>query len=783
MSALTFADASRGRLWVRISPTRGRATVAQPVQAPRWHVSGLPLQGHDLPADPWQVPALFEWQRLDWFFWPEQVADWQPPFTLWRNGEALVERTVPTVEGPWSGQVSLQGYLGAVDWELRDAAHRLVWHWQVEVFPQRLGYRADFRAMVQDLQDWLAGLAFAKHGPTRLHLRAGDGPSPPWASWWQQQLAILLRRCDRIAAAPDTRLHTQEPVRPLPLLRRPAPARAAWLAHHPWAQAPQASPLPATHWPDRQARPGYDTPANRMLRHALLQVLQQLADLIAQGRMAADAPPLRAGLHRLRHLLRQPWLAEVGDWPAAQRSATLPHLPPAYRAFYQQWQQMGTGLQLGALTGLPVAPRDTPTLYEYWCLGYLIRFLQRQPGWQLVGQSLWVEGETGALRLRRGTASWLRFAHPQTGRTATLWYQRTFGADETGTLPQRPDLTLDVAHPGQSALRRYWLEVKYQLQAGRDGWGPPPEALAQVHRYRDAILTDWQREAGERLALRSVGGVVLFPLPGPAEDFATHPSYRSWARVQVGALPAQPGQRQQPLLDEWLGEILADESMVQEAPTPYVQRDRAVRRARAAARAWLLPLPDDAFAAARLAWLQREQGWYLPWQQSVPQVETLGLVGPGGQWLGVGEGLRLRLAWAQDLRARGVTWPLRAAGGKYLLLHWQRWTPLAMPLPAGWPGNTSALAMDWAREQARPELLWLQTPDHLRRWQEAVALDPQTRLTGTQRELRLHLTWRGTTYWLAWIADETEPYWGRGPRVLGPLSIEEALREALRRDA
>jgi hypothetical protein len=627
---------------------------------------------------------------------------------------------------------------------LCDATGREIWRLETEVFPQRLSYRQDFEAMVIDLQNWMAGLAFAETGLSALPLGPNPGESAPhrWIDWVLDEGEALLRQVERIAAATDSRLRTHTRLRPRGQVRQLPPEVAAWLARHPQARAMDLLP-------DQYAVPSHDLPANRLVHQALWQVHQELGSLVQrQPPSSAEAAALTQLAQRVRRALRQPWLAALSPWQPASLDALLPHLGPAYRAFYRTWQRWQQSVRLDAKATLRLTPHDTPTLYEYWCLGYLIGFFQREPGYRLVQQNLLIRqaGRYG-LRLSSGQASSVTFAHAESGSSVTLWYQREFSTAETGAMPQRPDLTLELTRPGQSVLRRYLMEVKYQLHQGHAGWGPPHDALAQVHRYRDAIVTDREDTVTGEWALRSMGGVVLFPYPGAAADFRGHPAYQSWATVGVGAVPAQPGQGVQPLLDAWLRGLIQPGERLQEPSMPYARREQAVARSRWQAKAWLLSLPSDEWTAARRAFMQQHGAWFVPWTGAMPQLTAVGIVmGASRRLLGVGEGLSMRAARASDLREMGTTWPHRAAQGQYLLVTWAKWTPTLLTLPADWPSQVNGLALDLAWQQGRPEVLWLEDYQALRRWQEVLALDAQAGLAVANEGLVMRFDWRGQGY-------------------------------------
>jgi hypothetical protein len=772
MPALTFADANRGRLWLRLSEARGRVLATDPDEAPRWSVQGLPLRGHDLAQAPWQSPWLFEWQRIDWLFWPEGQAGWQAPFTFWQNGQPLPAPAVGPSGGVHLGHLSLQGHLGWLDWELRDAKGRRIWRLESEVFPQRLAYRADFRTMLSDVQDWQAGLPLMATGPTYLPFRPDPrARSQNWAEQILAGLSTLRRSLDRLLLSPDTRLQHRVRLRPPGQVQRPQVLLRPWLARHPQHRGPKLDPQAARLLPDATVQPSHDTPANRLVGYALREMGHAMDRLLPQ---VEAWPESRRALweqaaRQLRAYQQHPLWQGVGPWQPGQRDRVLPTLGPVYRRFYQSWQALMRPLLLSDWPGQPLSPRDTPTLYEYWCLAYLARQLSTQLGYE------WREQRLVGQPPGSGTA-YLRWTHPQSGQQVTIWYQREFGPEETGTLPQRPDLVMDVQARDDQGPRRYLLEVKYQVQQGAQGWGPPASGLAQLHRYRDAILT---REDGGRglPPLRSEGGVLLFPLPGEARDFGHHPTYRSWSQTGVGALPLQPGRRQQPLFDQWLQEVLTISPALREPAQSYGERNRADWLRRLEQAVWLLPVPGGEFAAARRAFIAQQQAWFLPWREALPSLAAVALYDPERErLLGVGKSLRLRFALARDLRRRGSTWPHRAAEGKYVLIEWEEWQESTLPLRSPWSDRSNLAALQLALQQGRSDALWLDGPVAWQAWQRTIILDPAARLIPDQHGQRwIHFAWQEEAYALELKPGTSRPVLWRGRQRLSPADIPDSL--------
>ncbi|MEM8599171.1 MAG: DUF2357 domain-containing protein [Bacteroidota bacterium] len=307
--------------------------------------------------------------------------------------------------------------------------------------------------------------------------------------------------------------------------------------------------------PAARACASLDTPEHRWLRSSLSQARSALQTLHRAESMArpharkqVHLDALSEALVRTRALLQLSPLdaALPGPLPAPTlRLRRMRH----YRDAYEAARLLRLGLALGS-GRLRVSLVDLAQLYEHWCFVTLAAALQRYLGAPHHGAGLAAADASGLrLRLRQGTAHALQFGEKQ-GVRVLLAYQPRFG--HPALLPQRPDMLLTIEQPGH-VPRRIVLDAKYRRDdsaAALRRYGqpaPPPDALADLHRYRDAI-----RDAkGERMIDQAL---ALYP-------YATGKSEGERARLRqsiedlgVGALPLLPQTKQH--LDAWLRQVL-----------------------------------------------------------------------------------------------------------------------------------------------------------------------------------------------------------------------------------
>jgi hypothetical protein len=162
-----------------------------------------------------------------------------------------------------------------------------------------------------------------------------------------------------------------------------------------------------------------------------------------------------------------------------------------------------------------------------------------------------------------------------------LHYQHTYsrhtGTIHTATTENRPDIVLTIVRPDGFELT-YLFDAKYRLlddtrlnQEDRDELDsakcadtPPPDAINQMHRYRDAIYYGEHRST--QFAKEIIGGYILFPGRGDNDAVKQRYFYKSIEEVNIGAFPLLPNasdpKNEGSLLYEFLQTILTE-------PTTY----------------------------------------------------------------------------------------------------------------------------------------------------------------------------------------------------------------------
>jgi uncharacterized protein len=507
----------------------------------------------------------------------------------------------------------------------------------LEVFPSKLDYRADYEAILADVQEILTGLALEYLRSTYQLGHRAPSASPTELEWillLRGVVDTLERALYHVARYPVWRLS-----------RRPTHVRADRVRRVDAAVrssirrgrgAGRLDPLPSGHavrqWlPETRPTPTLDTPEHRWLAAQVTQIRRRVAQIRRATDVDGAGSRRRKALQDLEHIEArlaalsrlEPLARARGEPPAG--FASLPLLrTPGYREAYRACIVLSLGLRIEG-GPLRLSVKDLAVLYEYWCYLATIRLLGEITGERADLEDLFTIRRAGIeVRLTQGSESKVSFAG-HGDRRILLRYNPLVDHPDT-LIPQQPDLLLSIVDPGWPPLELV-LDAKYRLDTSssyrsRYGTpGPPEDALNALHRYRDAILE--QRSAPRAAPKRRVvQAAAAFPhRDGPGEDFAGSRLFRGLEKVGIGAVPLLPGSTE--YLEHWLRSALSRGAWaLADRAIDHTSSQKAADWKRAATDAVLIGVlrsppgprakPEEAYAEAHFRWIEQERLYYTP---------------------------------------------------------------------------------------------------------------------------------------------------------------------------
>lgn len=528
------------------------------------HGGAVPSGGYGHSGSYAVPPMFYEQQHYELII--EALGDHRVAF--WHDSLAL--RSEVTKAGRsdrlLSGVISFGNEIGLSDLVIRvDGAEHL--RLTVEVFPTRIDYKEDYKALLEDVTREVYNLVFDFLKKTYLGYRQGDrmGSSPvEFFAVIRRIYSDLLRAADRILAQPHHLLKSTCEVAPAYRAKRVDNRGLRWLEKHPEKAKRVNGQVAVTGALAVKKQITYDTKENRLTGHILRTAVKRLEDFRRSFRnlRQQEDRAVEAQLDdMIRGLIRRcgaPVLADVGTGFADTGMSLVFSMAPGYRELYKHYLMLQRGL---AVTGdvFRISVKDLGLLYEYWCFIKLNSLMKER--YELVSQDvIRVRGNGLCVALVKGRGSRVKYRNPVNGETVLLSYSPRIGENPTGI--QQPDNVLQLTKRDAGTEYTYVFDARYRINPALPGTeyhstvaphpGPEVSDINTMHRYRDAIVYQSGASPFERILF---GAYVLFPYGNEAQ-YRSHRFFRSIGKVNIGGLPFLPSATG--LVTQLLDELIAD---------------------------------------------------------------------------------------------------------------------------------------------------------------------------------------------------------------------------------
>lgn len=288
---------------------------------------------------------------------------------------------------------------------------------------------------------------------------------------------------------------------------------------------------------------------------------------------------------------------KVGEFEGFRQESSILQQRTGYSQIYKSWLMLKNSLDL--FEGkTDIGMKKIWELYEIWCFLIMKRLIAKVLRIDLSDKERVIENKNEMLDtlVNSGMAHEVIFkAH--NGDLVKLEYQHTYNRRskdnmKTTTTEQRPDIVVSIKKSDGFTLT-YLYDAKYRVQddvndseldEGVDidiADYPLPDAINQMHRYRDAIyyaMKDDVRPRGKEI----IGGYILFPGRTEGDKIENRYFYQSIRKVNIGAFPLLPADSEHKdqivqcnLLEKHLREILLEESVMEHIKDSVPQKGLA----------------------------------------------------------------------------------------------------------------------------------------------------------------------------------------------------------------
>ena len=519
-------------------------------------------------------PLFFEQQRYEIIIEPEsghKVEFWHDNYNVRKNVTPVGKRG-----DILTGIINFGNDIGMSDlFVLVDGKRYL--KLTIEVFPSKISYKDDYKAIVADVTAEVYNLVFDFLRKTydSFDISSEKRSSPvEFFSIIRKIYDEFLVAADMVIARPHHILEKEYKVLPGHKVRRTDNRSLRWIEKHPDQTMRSGTRILAAKALAVEKHVTYDTKENRLenfrnqylklMRDTDLTVINQI-DRMMQG---------------IRRRVNTGFFREVEAVPAKSGMSLVFNMAPGYRELYRCYLLLQHGLSVtGSIFNVSV--KDLAVLYEYWCFIKLNSLMKER--YEMISQDIIkVAGNGLFVSLIKGQRSRVRYRNPANGERITLSYnpKEISGA----TVPQKPDnvLRLEKNKMGSDSVYEYVFDAKYRINSAPEDSlykamyktpGPQEGDINTMHRYRDAIVAESGVSSFERTMF---GAYVLFPYHNE-EEYRNHKFYQSIDKVNIGGLPFLPSATT--LVTDMLDQLIADspDSAFERATLPVGIEERLAK--------------------------------------------------------------------------------------------------------------------------------------------------------------------------------------------------------------
>lgn len=302
-----------------------------------------------------------------------------------------------------------------------------------------------------------------------------------------------------------------------------------------------------------------------------------------------------AGYNRkFRQLETAAFFQKVGEFEGFRQESAILQQRSGYSQIYKAWLMLKNSLDL--VDGkTDIGMKKIWELYEIWCFLVMKRLIAKVLNLDLNDSEHVREDKSQMLNtmVKSEMTHVVEFDNTENGDVVRLEYQHTYNRStrefKTTTTEQRPDIVVTIRKSDGFVLT-YLYDAKYRVQDDKNDCEldegadidiadyPLPDAINQMHRYRDAIyyaMKEDERPRGKEI----IGGYILFPGRTEGNAIENRYFYKSIKKVNIGAFPLLPADEEHrddvvlcDLLEKHLREILLENTAYEQIKDSIPQK-------------------------------------------------------------------------------------------------------------------------------------------------------------------------------------------------------------------
>lgn len=458
--------------------------------------------------------------------------------------------------GELYGTLNFNNQVGETDFRFRyqldDSDEMKELSFSTEVLSYKLDYRSDLKTIIADIEEEYALLSLSFLKDTYLHFRRGQGKNTELI-WWQ-----IFHDCfDEIVM--NTKIIIDRPKRRLRSISKYEKAERLTILPRELENEYQIhKDNPAYLYRTENLILSHDTIENRFLKHALRDMQQKFQNIRQRIKMAmklSDPSRISTDLDEMEgQLLRlnnHPFFRGIGQFKGFSQDNLVMKQGLGYKTILEKWIELQQGYELAeGIQKLEV--KDICDLYEIWCFVKVKNIVQNVLKEIGITAKPHVNGKSvtqdfipqlvygGTVSFKQGEIELASVAYNAEVEKEDSKAISAVEDTDTLTTIQRPDIVLRLTKDDGMMKYTYLFDAKYRINDKMINGEqvPPPDAIDQLHKYRDAIYYN----KNQNLRKEIVAGYILFPGTVNPEEIRKGSYYyqKSNKQVGIGAFPLKP---------------------------------------------------------------------------------------------------------------------------------------------------------------------------------------------------------------------------------------------------
>lgn len=484
-----------------------------------------------------------------------------------------------------SGIINFRGDIGLTQFIIK-SDNKEEFKITIEIFPGKISYKEDYKALLNDVNEEIYNLAYGFLARTYLGSdinRRKNNNDTEFYSILNYIFEKLKKSIDIVLNNPNHILMKEDKVVKYYNIRKTTKDTVKYLEKRPHLMKAinDNKYLPHEALVTKKIMT-MDTKENRLLKFMLLKIVDKISKFLNNYKKSFrnnDEIIIRKLMTMKKEIMKRinsSFLRNIENQFNDASMSLVFSMGSGYKEVYKYYLMLQKGLSIkSSIFSLSI--KELSLLYEYWCFIKINSILKKK--YNLIGGDLLKINRDGiTVSLTKGKKSCLTYENPETKEKFTVYYNFQTSSEETKnlenkhtiyskTVSQKPDNILSLYKEDSSKCYEFIFDAKYKIDYRQEyiksygSPGPKEEDINTMHRYRDAIVSIYNKNNDSDLRSHVknnvFGAFVLFPY-NDEEKYKENTFYKSIDEVNIGAFPFLPPTTK--LMEQFLDELVNESS-------------------------------------------------------------------------------------------------------------------------------------------------------------------------------------------------------------------------------